>query len=393
MKSLRDAGISLFLLFLFACNNYETAKTSAGNNYSLKLIDSVNLNILADPVLADVSKNGDKILFNDWTSEEYITINREGEILGRFSKSEDTPDNPGFLFRWPAFRNSEEIVFYGMNGIFYFDISGKLVGKQKSPAPSNAGTMAGLIGRNVKVVEVNGVDFLLFNTLRNFDSYPGEKAFYEKFKGIELVKIGEDTSFNIGQIPDSSIFRNGMAYYSSDYDPVAHIKNQKFYLSFAGEPILYQYTLNPDFSLSPDTAVNLEVKMHLPIEGFPLNEFNKGSVTFRGDISSIRQIETHGQDIIINYSPGIPEQELEEIEEQYPDDLELGYRKLREKYNAQILILDKETLEQKSNLKFPEKISVQGFIISDEGIWFQRKVNFDEEEDFVRFYLYELVKA
>jgi hypothetical protein len=393
MKLLLKAGIVLSLLFLFACDNPPNKEKETESNYSLQLKDSVSLIILADPVLADVSESGDKILFNDWASKEFITINRKGDILGRFSKNEDTPDNPGFLFRWPGIRNSEEIVFYGMNGIFYFDIEGKLIRKQKSPAPSNAGTMAGLIGRNIKIVEANGEQFLLFNTLRNFESYPGEEAYYKKFRGIELVKIGEETSYNIGQIPDSSIFRNRMAYYSSDYDPVAHLEDQKFYLAFAAEPVLYQYALNSDFSLSPGTAVYLDVKMHLPIEGFPLNEFNKGSVTFRGDISSLRQIEIYNQNIIISYSPGIPQEEIDAITEQYHDDYELGYRKLREKYYAQIVILDKETLEQKANLKFPKNVSSEGFIINDEGFWFQRKESFEDEEDFVRFYLYDLVKG
>jgi hypothetical protein len=393
MKTISMAGILVFLLFISSCDNSETKGENTQRKLNLQLKDSVSLKILADPVLSDVSKSGDKILFNDWASGEYITINREGQILGRFSKKEDTPDNPGFLFRWPAIRNSKEteIVQYGMKGIFYFDINGQLIRKQNSPAPSNAGVMAGLIGRNIKVSEAYGQEFLLFNTLRDFDSYPGEEAYYEKFKGIEMVKIGSDTSYNLGQIPDSSIFRNGMAYYSSDYDPVAHIENEKFYLAFAGEPILYQYILNPDFSLSLDTAINLDVKMHLPIEGFPLNEFAKGSVTFRGDISAIRQIETYGNNILINYSPGIPQQDVDEVNEQYPDDFELGYRKLREKYYAQILVIDKETLKQKANLKFPENASLEGFIVNDEGLWFQRKENFEEEEDFVRFYLYDLV--
>ncbi|WP_375578909.1 hypothetical protein ABWH96_18100 [Marivirga tractuosa] len=252
--------------------------------------------------------------------------------------------------------------------------------------------MAGLIGRNIKFIEAYGEEFLLFNTLRDFDSYPGEKEYYERFKGIELVNIKKDTSYNLGHIPDSSIFRKGKAYYSSDYDPVAHLENKKFYQAFAAEPILYQYTLNSDFSLSPDTAINLNVKMHLPIEGFPLNEFNKGSVTFRGDISAIRQIETLDQYILINYSPGIPEEELEEVKVEYPDDFQLGYRKLREKYYSQILILHKETHEQLANLKFPENVSKEGFIVTKDGIWFQRKENFEEEENFARFYLYNLLK-
>jgi hypothetical protein len=391
MKTILTAGILLFLLFLSSCENQITNENNLQNKFSLKIKDSVSINIFADPLFSDVSKNGEKILFLDWASEEYITIDRDGKILGRFSKSEDLPDNPGFLYRLPAIRNSEEIVLYGMNGIFYFDQNGRLIRKQKSPAPSNAGIMAGLVGRNIKIVEAHDEEFLVFNTFRNFDSYPGEKVYYEKFKGIEMVKIGKDTSYNIGQIPDSSIFRNGMAYYSSDYDPVAHIENEKFYLAFAGEPVLYRYTLNPDFSLEPDTAINLDVKMHLPIEGFPLNEFAKGSVTFRGDISAIRQIETYGNNIIINYSPGIPQQEMDEVKEQYPDDFQLGYRKLREKYYAQILVIDKETLKQKAKLKFPDNASIEGFIVNDEGLWFQRKENFNEEEDFVRFYLYDLV--
>ncbi|MGM0579752.1 MAG: hypothetical protein ACQETL_03675 [Bacteroidota bacterium] len=393
MKQLLYAGTCMFLLLVSACDNSQKTENKKENNFSLEIKDSVSVNILADPLLSDVSKNGDKIVFLDWASDEYITINREGEILGRFSKNEDLPDNPGFLFRLPGIRNSEEIVLYGMKGIFYFDVNGKLIRKQKSPAPSNAGIMAGIIGRNIKFVEAHGEDYLLFNTLRDFDSYPGEELYYERFKGIELVKIGQDTSYNLGQIPDSSIFRAGKAYFSSDYDPVAHLENQKFYLAFAGEPILYQYTLQKDFSLSPDTAINLNVKMHLPIEGFPLNEFNKGSVTFRGDISAIRQIETKDQYILINYSPGIPEEEVEEVKVQYPDDFQLGYRKLREKHYSQILILHKETHQELANLKFPANVSKEGFIVAKDGIWFQRKENFEEEEDFVRFYLYDLVKG
>lgn len=391
MKTILTAGILIFLLFVSSCNSSEKNENNLQNKFSLELKDSVSANIFADPTLSDVSEKGDKIVFFDWASEKHITLNRKGETMGQFSKNDDLPDNPGFLFRLPAIRNSEEIVLYGMNGIFYFDLKGNLIRKQKSPAPSNAGIMAGLVGRNIKIVEAQGEEFLLFNTLRNFDSYPGEEVYYERFKGIEMLKIDRDTSYNIGQIPDSSIFRNGMAYYSSDYDPVAHIENEKFYLAFAGEPVLYQYALNSDFTLNPDTAINLNVKMHLPIEGFPLNEFAKGSVTFRGDISAIRQIETYGNNIIINYSPGIPLEEVDEVKEQYPDDFQLGYRKLREKYYAQILIIDKETLKQKADLKFPKNASVEGFIVNDEGLWFQRKENFNEEEDFVRFYLYDLV--
>ena len=392
MKSHKYARTILFLLLFSACDSSQQTERVIDQNLSLKLKDSVSVNIFADPLLSDVSKTGDKILFLDWASEEHITINREGDILGRFSKNEDLPDNPRFLFRLPGIRNSEEVVMYGMNGIFYFNLNGELIRKQKSPAPSNAGIMAGLVGRNIKFVKANQSEFLLFNTLRNFDSYPGEEEYYEKFKGIELVQIGKDTSYNLGQIPDSSIFRAGKAYYTSDYDPVAHIENQKFYLAFAGEPILYQYTLNADFSLSADTSINLEVKNHLAVEGFPLNEFNKGSVTFRGDISAIRQIETLGNYILINYSPGIPQEEVEEVKELYPDDFQFGYRKLREKYHAQILILDKETHKQLANLKFPDNASYEGFIVNDEGIWFQRKENFEKEEDFVRFYLYNLAK-
>ncbi len=393
MNSINWEGIIIFLLLFSACNSTKNTGNEAEPKFSLKIKDSVSVEILADPLLADVSKRGYRILFLDWASEEYISINRDGEILGNFSKNEDLPDNPGFLFRLPGLRNSEEVVLYGVNGIFYYDLKGKLIRKQKSPAPSNAGIMAGLIGRNIKFAKANGEEFLFFNTLRNFESYPGEKEYYERFKGIELVKIGQDTSYNLGHIPDSSIFRKGKAYYSSDYDPVAHLENKKFYLAFASEPVLYQYSLNDDFSLLPDTAINLEVKMHLPIEGFPLNEFEKGSITFRGDISAIRQIETLGQYIVINYSPGIPDEEINEIDVIYPDDFELGYRKLKEKYYPQILILDKETNQQLANLKFPENADMEGFIVNEEGLWFQRKENFEEEEDFVRFYLYKLVKS
>lgn len=380
------------VLLISSCNSAEKSKSIAEQNFTLEIKDSASVNILADPLLSDVSQTGDKILFLDWASGDYITINRSGEILSRFSKEADIRDNPGFIFRLPSLRNSEEVILYGMKGIFYFDLNGELIRKQKSPAPSNAGIMVDQIGRNIKKVQANGSDFLLFNTVRDFDTYPGEKEFYEKFKGIELVKIGEDISYNIGEIPDSSIFRNGLAYFSSDYEPVAHLENQKFYLAFAGEPTLYQYTLNADFSLSPDTAINLAVKMHLPIEGFPLNEFEKGSVTFRGNISVIKQIETLGQYVLINYSPAVPEEKVEEMKKKYPDDYQFGYRELKEKYYTQILILDKETHQQLANLKFPENTSTTGFIVTDNEIWFQRKENMEKEEAFVSFYYYELMK-
>ncbi|WP_375578908.1 hypothetical protein ABWH96_18095 [Marivirga tractuosa] len=134
MKQLLYAGTCMFLLLVSACENSKKTENKKENNLTFGIKDSVSLNILADPLLSDVSKNGDKIIFLDWASEEYITIDRKGKILGRFSKNEDLPDNPGFLFRLPGIRNSEEIVLYGMNGIFYFDFNGKLIRKQKSPA-------------------------------------------------------------------------------------------------------------------------------------------------------------------------------------------------------------------------------------------------------------------
>ena len=123
----------LILLILFSCgnekNNESVQNPNSEGSLELQKVDSVDYKLLGDPILADVSDDRSRMLIYDYASSEIITIDEDGMLLGKFSKTEDTPDAYGFMMELPGFLGNDQVVVNGMRGVFIYDLEGNQIKK------------------------------------------------------------------------------------------------------------------------------------------------------------------------------------------------------------------------------------------------------------------------
>ena len=126
-------SLIILLLFssfgLFSCEKKEIATEVTPIELSIDVVDSLDLEILGNPLMTSVNKEGSLVSFFDFPSSETIITNSNGEILGQFSKKEDTPDAYGFKLELPVVWGKDKVILIGMKGIFIYDLSGNMIKK------------------------------------------------------------------------------------------------------------------------------------------------------------------------------------------------------------------------------------------------------------------------
>ncbi|WP_075350572.1 hypothetical protein [Algoriphagus marinus] len=396
MKKILSPVLLLVASLFSSCEkSAESDFESTPTSYSLELLDSLDLEILGDPLIADVSADASKFLFYDFASSDIITTDKKGEILSRFSKKEDTPDAYGFMMEVPGFFKSNQIVVMGMKGIFLYDLEGNMI--QKIDHPESVG-IAGFMtfpGKSTESTQLDGKDYLLSKSVRSHDSFQGEMKFYTSFKALELIDPESNTIKEIVPFEEGSMFLNGTGYYESDYSPAFESKDGKLYISLGAEQKLYVYDLSPEGTLL-DTMVSFSIPGYEPLEPKDFSEFSEGSVTLNGSTPAIRNIHLVDGKILAQYYPGMDPEKLKEAEALWEQGKaeEAGalYEKLEAELPQGILIFDQKTLKLEADIPFPKGVNRAGFTSGGGYLWMEKAANEEEEEDFLRIYKVKLVQ-
>jgi len=380
----------------FACEkSSDTVLESAPPSYTLELLDSLDLEILGDPFIADVSPDASKFLFYDFASSDLIATDEKGEILSRFSKKEDTPDAYGFMMEVPGLFKSDQIVVMGMKGIFLYDLEGNMT--QKIDHPESVG-MAGFMtfpGKSTESTKLDGKDYLLSKSVRSHDSFQGEMKFYTSFKALELIDPESNTAKEIIPFEEGSMFLNGTGYYESDYSPAFEAKDGKLYICLGAEQKLYVYDLSPEGTLL-DTMVSFSIPGYEPLEPKDFSEFSEGSVSLNGSTPAIRNIHLVDGKILVQYYPGMDPEKMKEAdalwEQGKAEEAGALYEKLEAELQQGILIFDQKTLKLEAEIPFPKGVNRAGFTSGGGYLWMEKAPNEEEEEDFLRIYKFKLVQ-
>jgi len=394
MKSL----FKIYLLFLvfatFSCAEKSETITEP-TSYSLEILDSLDLHILGDPIIADVKSDGSKFLFYDFASMGLIITDEKGEIQSNFSKKEDTPDAYGFLMEVPGFFGSNQIAIVGMKGIFLYDYEGNLIQNCNHPESLGGAGFMAMPGKHTESTVLNGMDFLLTKSVRSRDSFQGEIKFYNTFKALEIVdsKSGEFTE--IVPFEEGSMFLNGTGYFESDYSPAFESTNGKLYVSLGAEQKLHVYNLSLE-GASLDTTISFSIPDFGTLEPKDLSEFSEGTVTINGSTPAIRNIHLIDDKILLHYYPGIDPEKMKEAEllweQGKPDEAGELYEKLEAELDQGVLIFDQKTLKQEGNILLPNGLNRGGFTSANGFLWMEKAANEEEEEDFLRIYKMKLVE-
>ena len=393
---MKQFPLYLLLLILFcSCAERGIKEQEIPTSYSFEIIDSLDLKILGDPMITDVSPNADRFAFYDFAGSEFIITDGSGTILNRFSKKEDTPDSYGFLMEFPGFLNENQIALVGMRGIFIYDLEGNMIKKLPHPETLGGAGFMSFSGKGIETVTLNGKQYLLSKSVRTRETFPGEQKFYNSFRALELIDIEEEKFIEIVPFEQGSQFLDGNGYFESDYAPALEAAEGKLYIALGGEQRLNVYDLSPE-AAKLDTVVMLDLPGFGKLPVTPRAEFAEGTVIIKGGTPAIRNIHIVDGKILMQYYGGIPEEKMKELEALYSsgseEEAELLYEKIESEVNQGILILDQKTLEVIGNLDFPEGVNVSGFASGGGFVWMEKAPNKEEEEDFLRIYKVQLEK-
>lgn len=398
---MKSTFYTLAVLFLFSCgnkNSEETDQSLGGTNntetdFKLQKVDSTDYKILGDPILSDVSEDGGQILFYDYASSEIISIDQEGQLLGKFSKKEDTPDAYGFMMELPGFLENNQVVLAGMRGIFIYNLAGDMVKKIDHPESVGGAAFMPIAGKSIKTVNWNGKNFLLPKSVRGRDTYPGEQAFYDRFRALEWVDVESGKSQEIIPFEEGSLFKNGYGYIVSDYTPAFEWVNEKLYLSLGADPKLHIYQFS-DNEFVRDTTILMDIPGFQELVLTERSEFQEGTVSLNGSTPAIRNIHRVNDLLVIHYFGGLDPAATEEAEQLWmsgnEEEAELLFEKLEREASKGLLIFDPKTKKFLANLPFPKGMNEGGLSAGGNFLWFQKAPSEEMEEDFVRFYKYKL---
>lgn len=397
---MKHSFYSFLLVILFSCGNEKSneANQSLGNSSSetnliLQKMDSVDYQILGDPILSDVSEEGSHILFYDYASSEIISIDLDGQLLGRFSKKEDTPDAYGFMMELPGFLGNNQVALAGMRGVFIYNLEGDLVKKIDHPESVGGAAFMPIAGKSIETVRWNGKDYLLPKSVRGRDTYPGEQAFYDRFRALEWVDVASGESQEIIPFEEGSLFKNGYGYIVSDYTPAFEWVDERLYISLGADPKLHIYQFSEN-EFKRDTTILMDIPGFQELVLTERSEFQEGTVSLNGSTPAIRNIHRINDLLVIHYFGGLDPAATEEAEQLWmsgnEEEAELLFEKLEREASKGLLIFDPETQKFLANLPFPLGVDEGGLSAGGNFLWFQKAPSEEEEEDFVRFYKYKL---
>ncbi|REG90562.1 hypothetical protein [Algoriphagus antarcticus] len=379
----------------FGCSAPEKSTDSKIPALHLEILDSLDLQMLGDPLITSVSESGDSFLFYDFASGDIILTDKDGKVQSQFNKSEDTPDSYEFMVEAPGFVGEDQLAIVGMAGIFLYDKAGNMIKKINHPESLGGGGFMAFPGKSVETIALNGQTYLVTRSLRSRDTYPGEQKYYDTFKHLELVDIEQESSIEIIPFEQNSRFLDGMGYYESDFWPALEANDDKLYLALAGEPTLYRYSLSPE-GATLDTLINLTIPGFAGIEGTSRAEFAEGTVMLNGSTSSIQNIHVLGDKLILNYYGGISTEDNEALSKLYDEnkmeEAEELYVKLDSQVSRGMLVFDLDSLTFLGNLSLPENADLESFASGGGYLWMQKNRSVEEEEDFLRIYKVKLIE-
>ncbi|WP_297335913.1 hypothetical protein [Algoriphagus sp.] len=389
------------VFFLFACGNENSKKIDQNlgeNTYSeakikLQIVDSTDYKILGNPILSDVSEDGSQILFYDYASSQIISIDQHGQLLGNFSKKEDTPDAYGFMMELPGFLGNNQIALVGMRGIFIYNLTGDLVKKIDHPESVGGVGFMPTEGKSIETAQWDGKNYLLPKSVRSRETYPGEQAFYDRFRALEWVDVVSGASREIIPFEEESLFKNGYGYILSDYTPAFEWMEERLYLSLGADPKLHVYQFSEN-EFKRDTTILMNIPGFQELVLKARSEFQEGTVSLNGSTPAIRNIHRLKDLLVIHYFGGLDPIGTEEAEQIWmsgnEEEAELLFEKLEQDAAKGLLIFDPKTSKFLANLPFPEGVNDGGLSAGGDFLWFQKAPSEEVEEDFVRFYAYKL---
>ncbi|TXE11501.1 hypothetical protein ESV85_10600 [Algoriphagus aquimarinus] len=314
-------------------------------------------------------------------SQIIVLANFDGSIINSFSKLGDVPDGYGGLMSTIRLIGENQLLVFGSKGFITYDFEGNLISGVKAVdfQPLNSRPIRMGLG-----MEKLGDSYLYVN-----QDIPDNRSYSDKeiYEDLYLLKwwsplTGEQESF--GQFQESSIYRSGKYFYPNSWAPVYSLSDDKIYVAFGLEPVIYVFDSNPPYSLI--SSFPLDLPEYRYFEG--RDKYSRDltffflSVVTSGRILNIKKVDGY---FLVAYTQGYSNADIEMRIAKKSEEETIDFNnRIDEKYPLHLAILD--SLGNLVNDIVPVGLEVESMLIRNGELWMQETPNKEVELDYFRLF-------
>jgi|GEM_PF-3174973 len=376
-------AVALLQISLKSCK--QSSEETSASNWSLVLVDSLQVEHLGEMMLLDISPNQELFLTADYQKNTYFIINRNGEKISEINKSGDQPEAFGFAYSEMIFWDDETIFVIGSKGLKWYDLEGN----ETKFVPFNPDYQLKGIMRNT-----GGGPILLDDRENTKILYRGgavngkrtEPGYLAKIRGGTLIDPETFDLEHIFPLEKDSRFFDGKFYDDGDLYSRLAVGKDFVYVTYDANPVLYAYEKTHPSKLSFKRELRL-ININQS-EGMPA-EYVDYEVYLDASKGGLRNLQVDDRYVYLMYFEGLPKERIAEIDQLY----EIDEFKADAEYDAEVSKREKRmkvfTLEgeELTDIQLPGFLdSYWGFIARDSFLYFNKAANSEIEEDFYTLY-------
>lgn len=374
-------SLSILLCFI-SCNPKEnTANSTSSRTVTLKKLDSVQINYLGRPVVHDLNPLSQRVIFMEnngsGRDEEIFVADFDGNILSSFIKDGDTRDTYGHIMAPLVIDGESSFMAYAYNGFMRYDFEGNLISQVRIVDFRGRGSTM-IIGMG-SGLQKSGGQYIYRGIGRNFDYET--KDFFDDYYAMSLLDPMTGNRESIIPLPESGIFRQGKFFFSDAWLPAYHADDDRLYIVFGLEPVIYVYENQHPFSLL--SSIPMELPKYHYFKG--ASEYNNQDVRFfghrrsSGRIHNIKKIKDY---FVIAYFPGYDASDREDSfsSNKSPD----FWERMWEKYPDRIAVLDAKG--EVVNDFVLDELRPSSMLVRNRELWMMGKADGEVELDYFQVF-------
>ncbi|SFU16275.1 hypothetical protein SAMN04489724_4532 [Algoriphagus locisalis] len=375
----------VLVLCYFSCSQKDDSNDIESHDYSLEIIDSLQIDYLGNLRILDYEPESKSYLAKGNRDKEYMILDRDGLTKSTIEFPSDGPYAMYGLINPIGLRDGK-IEFHIMNQGFYrYDFNGNRIWQYKLP-----------------------FDYFYINGLSGDAIYPlGDEIAFIRPECAEVVTDESSTSIFEGiygqpilqvfdtvsnssretmPFPPNSFFSNGAFNYWMF--PTVIRTDTEWILYFRNEMKFWVYK-EEDGEVNFDQEVALEVNDAVQPIGVPFEqEQDYSELTKNNFPGTIQKIYRSTNGTIVIYNKGI----AESLASQYDRDESSGRLELEKLKKNYVAVFDGEFNLLQNNIPVPEGLIFTRILTDDEEILALKHPDFFEtEDDFVTYYKLKLL--